>query len=167
MLMRFKQFILDEGNPLSRLYMLKQKGHAMIGISGERGDKSATENKKRNKEVEAEFKKKKIGYRKTRGKWEGGSEDSFIAHSRSPSQEDKKVLKKAGKDIAVGKDQDAVMYQGGKNRQAKMIGTNKSGWPGKGKVRRVGQPQLGKGGDFETQMDRRKGRNKGRTFTTG
>jgi len=160
MLVRFKQF-MSEGNPLSRMHMLKQKGHSAIVLSGERGGKSKEENKARNKEVEADLKKKGIGYRKVKGKWEGGSEDSLIAHSRSPKMADRKSLRKAGKEIGKKMDQDAVGYHGGKGKSLKMIGTNDSGWPGKGKVRRVGKIAYNKkDAEFNTEYK------KGQSFTT-
>ena len=163
MLVRFKQF-MSEGNPLSRIWKLKQQGHSMIALSGERGDKSKAENKARNKEVEKDLRAKGLGYRKVKGTWEGGSEDSIIAHSRTAEKKDKRSLRKTGKEIATKMDQDAVGYHGGKDRSMKMIGTNDSGWPGRSngrsKVRSVGKIKFNrKNAEFQTKT-------KGGSFTT-
>lgn len=156
MLLKFKDFIA-EGNPLARLHTLQKKGHAMIAISAERSGLSDKENAERHKQLGAELKKRGIGARETYGKWEGGGEKSWVAHSQSPSSEHKRQLLHHTRQLAQHFGQDSFFHHAGGDQEGKLVGTNKTGYPGYGKRDTVGKVRLGRSDpDFETHFKTRK-----------
>jgi len=166
----FKQFLederareLEEGNPLARVQSHADKDVHMAAISAARSDKSPKENKARNRELRRDIVKSGHGYRKAKGKWEGGSEDSVVVHSRGKQHNNallytmKRLSKKYG--------QDGVFLH---RKKGKVIGTNKtSDWPGYGKRADVGKLRYNKSNpDSETEFKPTKPEGKRPKFTT-
>lgn len=132
----FKAF-LEEGNPLSRINTFGEVGRHFVGISAERSGLSHQENTKRVDTLKRALQQKGYGYRQTKGEWEGGSERSFIVHAKGPGDEHGKNLVRDMKALATHFDQDAILHHNGK--EAKLIGTNDTGYPGKDKEQGVGK----------------------------
>lgn len=135
-MLTFKDF-LAEGNPLARIQKFEQEGRHYSAISAERSGLSAQENHKRMNELKGILKAKGYGYRKAKGMWQGGEENSFVVHAKAPGTLAGESLRQDM--IAIGKryDQDSVLHHDGDH--GVLHGTNKTGWPGYGKVERVGK----------------------------
>lgn len=155
----FKQFVA-EGNPLARVKKNVDDDRHFVGMSAERSGLSPEDNKKRMKDLMKRVRGMGYGYRKTEGRWEGGKEKSIVVNANKPGAEHGKKLKQDMKRLASDFDQDAVFYHSGK--EGKLIGTNKTGYPGKGKVEKVGKVRYNRAdAPFQTAYK------KGQTFTTG
>lgn len=135
-MLRFKDF-LREGNPLSRINTFGEVGRHFVGISPERSHLSPKENGERVEQMKRVLQGHGYGYRQTKGEWEGGSERSFIVHAKAPGDDSGHSLVSDMKKIATHFDQDAILHHDGK--EAKLIGTNDTGYPGKDKVQDIGK----------------------------
>ena len=153
----YSKFVLEcsqlKESSLSRIKSKSDKG-GMAVLSATRSEKSAKENKERNKQLDKDIRGRGLpGPTKTKGKWEGGSERSHVVSSgKKGKRKFKKEIKKLGKKY----DQDAVIVQTKKN--ATLSATRKGGL-GKEKRKGIGKfkPQ-GKSPEGVTQI-------KGKTFT--
>lgn len=155
----FKQFV-TEGNPLARVKKNVDDDRHFVGMSAERSHLSPEENAKRMKELKKRVRAAGYGFKQTRGKWEGGSEASIVVHANGSGEDHGKKLKQDMKRLASEYDQDAIFYHSGK--EGKLIGTNKTGYPGKGKVEKVGKVRYNRSdAPFQTAFK------KGQSFTTG
>lgn len=155
----FKEF-MTEGNPLARVKKNVDSDRHFVGMSAERSHLSPEENKKRMKDLKKKVRALGYGFKQTQGKWEGGSENSIVVHANGTGEDHGKKLKQHMKRLASEFDQDAIFYHSGK--EGKLIGTNKTGYPGKGKVEKVGKVRYNRSdAPFQTAYK------KGQTFTTG
>lgn len=131
----FLQFI-SEGNPLARHVEFENKGHAYVGISAVRKGNSDSVNRKNMGEMESKIKKLGYGYRKTKGMWLGGEEDSFTVYAKKPGKKHSDELFRHMHQLASHYDQDSILHHDGKS--AKLHGTNDTGFPGRGNQLAVG-----------------------------
>jgi hypothetical protein len=131
----FKQF-LTEGNPLARMYKHASDGRHFIAMSAARPGQSASETKAKMKELEHHFTSHGYGVRKTEGHWEGGKESSIVVHAKSPGNKAGAELMAHARKAGIHHDQDSILHHNGKT--ARLVGTNDSGYPGKGKTVKVG-----------------------------
>ena len=105
----YSEFVLEcsqlKESSLSRIKSKSDKG-GMAVLSATRSEKSAKENKERNKQLDKDIRGRGLpGPTKTKGKWEGGSERSHVVSSgKKGKRKFKKDIKKLGKKY----DQDAV-----------------------------------------------------------
>lgn len=159
----FKEF-MAEGNPLARVKKHVDDDRHFVGMSAERGGLSPEENKKRMKELKNKVRAAGYGFKRAEGRWEGGKESSIIVHAQGTGAEHGKKLKQDMKRLASDYDQDAVFYHSGK--EGKLIGTNKTGYPGKGKVEKVGKVRYNRTeAPFQTEL--KPGKKNSASFTTG
>lgn len=157
-MLRFKEFI-QEGNPLSRIHTFGDVGRHFVGISAERSHLSPEENTKRVNNMKSLLQAHGYGYRQTKGEWEGGSERSFIVHAKAPGDKAGHELLADMKRMGEKFDQDAILHHDGK--EAKLIGTNSTGYPGKDQVQGVGKVAYNNpDSPFQTKFK------KGQKFTT-
>jgi hypothetical protein len=126
---------LEEGNPLSRVHKHEKEGRASSGITAWRGSLSDKENKERMKSFDSDLRSKGYGYRKTRGTWEGGSEESRYVTAKGKNKRHLKAFRRDMENLGKKYDQDSVLIR----RQGKSVfkGTNKSGWPGVGQTKKA------------------------------
>ena len=129
----YSEFVLEcsqlKESSLSRIKSKSDKG-GMAVLSATRSEKSAKENKERNKQLDKDIRGRGLpGPTKTKGKWEGGSERSHVVSSgKKGKRKFKKEIKKLGKKY----DQDAVIVQTKKN--ATLSATRKGGLGNKKRV---------------------------------
>ena len=81
----YSEFVLEcsqlKESSLSRIKSKSDKG-GMAVLSATRSEKSAKENKERNKQLDKDIRGRGLpGPTKTKGKWEGGSERSHVVSS--------------------------------------------------------------------------------------
>ena len=151
-----------EESSLSRLVKKGEKGGTAY-MSAERADKSKKENKARTKQLSKDIRgaglpgpTKVEGQYKEAGQDEPSKESSFAISS---GKKGKKAFKKAVKKLGKKYDQDSVLIQQDKNKDAKLHPTSDAGkedlkgWDGK-----VGKMKPGGKGDMQTRI-------KGKTFT--
>ena len=136
MLYPFRKF-LKEGNPLARVKANADKGRHFVTISSERGHLSPAENNARMKELKGKLTSQGYGYRKTKGVWEGGHENSLMVHAKGTGDKHGAQLVHDMQKHAQHYDQDSILHHNGK-KLAKLIGTNKTGRPGMGKYDPIG-----------------------------
>lgn len=170
-MLRFFEYLqereLEEGNPLSRVHKHEKEGRASAGITGWRKEYSPAENKKRMKSFDSDLKSMGYGYRKTRGKWEGGSEESRYVTAKGKSKRHQKAFRRDMEKLSTKYDQDAVaMRTKGKTT---LKGTNTTGeFPGKGRVASVGKTRYNvKDSEFSTEFKPSKPESSRPSFTTG
>lgn len=134
-MLTFKQFI-NEGNPLARMKSHEKEGRHFVGISAARPGLSKKEIKRRMRALGQHFRKHGFGFRDAEGHYEGEKEPSIIvnakASGRKAGAELMRVARAAGKRFG----QDSVLHHNGKT--ARLVGTNKTGYPGMGKTEKVG-----------------------------
>lgn len=159
MVLTFRQF-MAEGNPLARIKANADAGRHFVGITSDRSNLTPAENNARMKELKGKLKAQGYGYRKAKGVWEGGSENSLIVHAKGTGNMHGARLRYDMKKHAQHYDQDAILHHNGKS--AKLIGTNSSGYPGKGKKEPVGKLHYNRpDAPFQTKFK------KSASFTTG
>ena len=157
----FKEYMM-EGNPLARLQKHIEGDRHFVGMSAERSNLTPKENSARMKELKSKLKERGYGYKNAKGVWEGGHEKSVIVHAKDKGTKPGAELRRDMKKLAKDYDQDAILHHGGKGKEAKLIGTNETGFPGKGKKEPVGKVKYNRpDAQFQTQFK------KGATFTTG
>jgi len=153
----YSKFVLEcsqlKESSLSRIKSKSDKG-GMAVLSATRSEKSAKENKERNKQLDKDIRGRGLpGPTKTKGKWEGGSERSHVVSSgKKGKRKFKKDIKKLGKKY----DQDAVIVQ---SKKSATLSATRKGGLGSDKRKGIGKfkPQ-GKSPEGVTQI-------KGKTFT--
>lgn len=130
-------------------------------MSAERGGLTPAQNAARMQELKHKLRSQGYGFKKSKGVWEGGSERSIIVHAKGTGDKHGKQLVRDMKKHASHYDQDAVFHHGGK--KGRLIGTNHSGFPGKGKVKHVGKVKYNPSekAPFQTKFK------KSASFTTG
>lgn len=167
----FRQHIsqlLSEGNPLGRLRQHVAGGRSFSTISAERSHLSSSENKSRMKELKQKVREMGYGYKKARGRWQGGSEASLVVHAKGAGKSHGRRLTKDMNKLGKHFDQDAVLHHGGKGSSAgaHLQGTNKSGWPGKNRIAKTGRVAYNRP-KAENETVLRSGKKKSEaTFTT-
>jgi hypothetical protein len=127
---------LEEGNPLAVMHKHQEAGRHFVAISTERPGLSKKEVKTRNKELVSHARKAGYGVRKVEGHYEGTKETSHIIHAKAPGKESGAELVAFGRKMGHKYDQDSVLHHNGKS--ARLVGTNKTGYPGKGNADKVG-----------------------------
>lgn len=155
--------VLEEAN-LGRVYA-HTKGRNIGMISASRGHLTAEENKKRNQELAGDIRKAGYGYVNVRGRYvenhgkpdaRNVDEHSFLVIGKQGNDagELKGFLKKHGEKY----DQDSILHKAHDSENAKLHGTNESGWPGKDKEHDVGKWHPNRTPEFHSVMK------KGKTF---
>jgi len=127
---------IEEGNPLSRMNKLEKEGRHFIALSTERPGLTKKQVANRNKELIFKAREAGFGVRKAEGRYEGNRETSHIIHAKAPGREAGSELVAFGRRMGQHFDQDSVLHHNGKT--ARLIGTNETGFPGKGKSEKVG-----------------------------
>lgn len=122
--------------------MARVKAHADSGrhfavLSAERSNLSPSENKARHEHLKKHLATTGYGHREVEGHYEGGKEKSIMVHAKGTGNAHGKRLLKDMKAVGAKYGQDSVLHHNG--RKATLHGTNKSGWPGKGKRAGVGK----------------------------
>lgn len=164
-MLSFKDFMLMEGNPLSRMQKNIEDKRHFSAISAERTDLTPEENSARMDALENDIKKLGYGYKKSRGIWEGGGENSIVINSRAKGSKAGNELRKDA--IRLGKKygQDSILHHDGNS--ATLHGTNETGWPGLGNTKRVGRVAFSqRDAKFQTQYNPSKPEATRPTFTT-
>lgn len=138
-MLSFKDFMLLEGSRLAQIRQKALEGRHFGTISAERKDLSPKENAERTNALKNEL--QSIGYsgnfKRSRGMWEGGSEASFTV---TAPQTGSKVGEKLRQDlIMLGKKygQDSVLHYD--HKDAKLHGTNTTGFPGLDQTHSLGR----------------------------
>jgi len=131
----FKQFI-NEGNPLARMKQHSDEERHFVGISAARPGLSKKEIKARMKALGQHFRKNGYGFRKAEGHYEGEKEPSMIVHAKKPGRKAGAELMRVAREAGKKFGQDSVLHHSG--RTARLVGTNKTGYPGMGKSEKVG-----------------------------
>lgn len=127
---------LEEGNPLAAMHKHQEAGRHFIVVSTDRPNLSKKEVKTRNKELVSHAREAGYGVRKAEGHYEGTKETSHVIHAKAPGKEAGAELVAFGRKMGHKYDQDSVLHHNGKS--ARLIGTNKTGYPGKGNAEKVG-----------------------------
>lgn len=145
--------MLSEGNPLARVQKHVKNDRHFVTISGERSNLSPAENKARHKQIQQKVRQAGYGFRKTKGKWQGGGENSVLVTAKKDGPTHGNRLKKDMRKISQEFNQDAFMHHGGKDSDsaAHFHGTTKGAWPGKNKKMRVGKVRFNRRADNETE----------------
>lgn len=163
-MLRFIDFLL-EGNPLARVAKFEKKDRPSAGITAWRANLSKGENKKRMKDFDKDLRAKGYGFRKTEGTWEGGKEDSRYVTAKGKGNRHVKQFKRDMENLSTKYDQDAVAIRHKKTTD--LVGTNDTGYPGRGKVDNVGKTVYNKqDAQFKTEFNPSKPAGKRPTFTT-
>lgn len=156
---------IQEGNPLARVDTLSKEGRHFVGISAERTHLTPEENKSRMAQIKKDVSAMGYGFRPSRGMWEGGGEASIVVHARDGNHEHPKEFMKKMKSLGHKYDQDSIFYHNGKTGH--QIGTNETGWPGKGVVKSVGKVAYNKpDAEFQTAFNPKKPEAMRPKFTT-
>lgn len=166
--MRFKQY-LDENDlymseaSLSRIWQHIEGGRSFGIITAFRGGMSLSENRKRNQQLKSDIRKAGFGYFQLDGHYvenygkedaEDVNEESFFVIGKEGYDSNLFGLLKT---LGSKYDQDSVLFKNGEEDEVFLVGTNNTGWPGKGKKESVGRWKPNKAGEFYSKM-------KGRTF---
>jgi len=161
----FKTFLefIAEGNPLGRLKSHIDGDRHFVAISAERKNLSPQENKQRMTELKAKVAAQGYGYKRSKGMWEGGSERSIVVHAKKAGDGHGDKLVRHMLKHAADYDQDSILHHSGK--EAKLIGTNSTGFPGKGNKEPIGAVKYNRP-EAPFQTDLKPSRNKSARFTT-
>ena len=127
---------LEEGNPLAVMHKRQEEGRHFVAMSTERPGLTKKQVKERNKDFVNRARAAGFGVRRAEGRYEGGKETSHIIHAKSPGRESGAELVAFARKEAERLDQDSILHHNGKT--ARLIGTNETGFPGKGKSEKVG-----------------------------
>lgn len=133
----FLEYITEAGNPLARMHKHQEEGRHFIAISAVRPGMSKKEIKSKTKELIQHFTSKGYGVRKAEGHYEGQKEQSIVVHAKAPGREAGAELVAHARAAGEKFNQDSVLHHNGKT--ARLIGTNETGFPGKGKSEKVGE----------------------------
>lgn len=154
-MLRFFEFLqernLDEGNPLARVHKFEKKNRPTAGITAWRSGLPNQENKQRMKSFDKDLRAKGYGFRKSEGTWEGGKEQSRFVTAKGKGNRHVKQFKRDMEKLSSKYDQDAVAIR--HNKQTNLVGTNDTGYPGRGKVDNVGKTAYNvKDAPFQTEF---------------
>lgn len=167
-MLTFFEFIkenLEEGNPLSRVQSFEKKNRPTAAITGYRANKSDTENKAAMKSFDKDLRAKGYGFRKSEGTWEGGKEPSRFVTAKGKGNRHVKQFKRDMTNLSAKYDQDAVAIR--HKKTTNLVGTNDTGYPGRGKVDNVGKTAYNvKDAPFQTEFKPRKPSAQRPKFTT-
>ncbi len=169
---------VDESS-LTRIMRKSQKGGMAI-LSGQRGDKSKSDNKERSARTERRIRGAGLpGPTKVSGRYtenpgtpeekKVGEKSHVVSSGKMGKKRFKKTIEKLGterglkhkRNAPAGSskdDQDSVLIQRRGGGEASLKGTSKTSWPGKGKNVKVGKMKPGRTGEFDTKI-------KNKTFT--
>ncbi len=158
---------LEEGNPLARVKKHEDEGRASAGITGWRAGLPHHENKARMKAFDKDLKDLGYGYRKTKGKWEGGSEESRYVTAKGTDKKSTQKFRGDMENLSKKYNQDAVALRS--KRKTVLKGTNDTGeFPGKGRVASVGKTRYNKkDAEFSTEFKPSKPEASRPKFSTG
>lgn len=132
-----ENFELDEGNPLARLHTHIENDRHFATITAVRSNLSNAENNARMKEFKGKLKAQGYGFKKSKGVWEGGHENSLTVYAKKPGDAGGEELKRDMTAHSTHYGQDAYMHHNG--REAKLIGTNDTGSIGRGNTVPIGK----------------------------
>lgn len=156
---------LEEGNPLTRVHKFEKKDRPTAAITGYRAGKSDAENKTAMKSFDKDLRAKGYGFRKSEGTWEGGKEPSRFVTAKGKGNRHVKQFKRDMENLSAKYDQDAVAIR--HKKTTNLVGTNDTGYPGKGKVDNVGKTHYNiKDAPFQTEFNPRKPSGQRPKFTT-
>lgn len=142
---------IEEGNPLSRVQSFEKKNRPTAAITGYRAGKSPEENKAAMKSFDKDLRAKGYGFRKSEGTWEGGKEPSRFVTAKGKGNRHVKQFKRDMTNLSAKYDQDAVALR--HNKTTNLVGTNDTGYPGRGKVDNVGKTAYNvKDAPFQTEL---------------
>ena len=164
----FQEFMVEcysiQETSLTRVMSKSEKGGMAI-LSGQRGDKSKSENKERSARTERRIRGAGLpGPTKVSGRYTenpGTPDEKKVgekSHVITPGKKGKRKFKKAIEKLGKKYDQDSVLIQRKGGGSATLKGTSKTSWPGKGKNVGVGKMKPGRTGEFDTKV-------KNKTFT--
>ena len=143
---------LDEGNPLTRVQKFEKANRPTAAITGYRSGKSPEENKAAMKSFDKDLRAKGYGFRKSEGTWEGGKEPSRFVTAKGKGNRHVKQFKRDMTNLSAKYDQDAVAIR--HNKTTNLVGTNDTGYPGRGKVDNVGRTAYNvKDAPFQTEFN--------------
>lgn len=129
--------LVCEGNPLARLHKNTEAGRHYSILSAHRTGLSAEENAKRHKELKSKINAQGYSHREVEGHWEGGKEKSIMVHAKATGNKAGEELRHDMNNHGKHYDQDSVFHHNSKTGHLR--GTNKTGYPGKGKSEKVGK----------------------------
>lgn len=142
---------IEEGNPLARVQKFEKTNRPTAAITGYRAGKSPEENKAAMKSFDKDLRAKGYGFRKSEGTWEGGKEPSRFVTAKGKGNRHVKQFKRDMTNLSAKYDQDAVALR--HNKTTNLVGTNDTGYPGKGKVDNVGKTAYNvKDAPFQTEF---------------
>jgi hypothetical protein len=179
----FQEFMVEcysiQETSLTRV-MRKSEKCGMAILSGQRGDKSKSENKARSARTERRIRGAGLpGPIKVSGRYtenpgtpeekKVGEKSHVVSSGKMGKKKFKKTIEKLGTERGLKQkrnapegssrdDQDSVLIQRRPKGSATLKGTSKTSWPGKGKNVGVGKMKPGRTGEFDTKV-------KNKTFT--
>ena len=179
----FQEFMVEcysiQETSLTRVMSKSEKGGMAI-LSGQRGDKSKSENKARSSRTERRIRGAGLpGPTKVSGRYtenpgtpdekKVGEKSHVVSSGKMGKKTFKKTIEKLGTERGLKQkrnapegsskdDQDSVLIQRKGGSSATLKGTSKTSWPGKGKNVEVGKMKPGRTGEFDTKV-------KNKTFT--
>lgn len=118
----FKDFMLMEGNPLTRMSKFEKEGRHFVAISSERPDMTKKRSVDKQKQLTDYFRTLGYGVRKAQGDYEGFKEPSMIIHAKDVGDEAGQELFKHAELAGRIFDQDSILHHDGKS--AKLHYTN-------------------------------------------
>lgn len=153
----FQNFILNERS-LNRV-IDHTHGRNIGMITAHRGEHTAEENHKRNKELEHDIRKAGHGFIHVKGRYVENhgtpqakhvDEHSYMVIGKKGDDGGhlKSFLKKHGEKYG----QDSVLHKGHDEEHATLHGTKEGGWPGHGKTHNVGKFHPNRAGEFHSVM---------------
>jgi hypothetical protein len=152
----YTEFINESS--LSRVHA-HTEGRNIGMITAHRGENTAAENHKANKELEGSIRKAGHGFVKVKGRY---IENHGTEHAKAVDEHSYLVIGKKGDDKGELKHflkkhgeihkQDSILHKAHNELTAKLHGTKEGGWPGKDKEHDVGKFHANKAGEFHTAM---------------
>jgi hypothetical protein len=148
---------LNESSLSRVLQHTKERNVGMI--TAHRGENTAEENKKHNKELEHHIRKAGYGLVHVKGRYvenhgtpqaKNVDEHSFLVVGKKGHDHGQLLhhLKKWGEHYK----QDSILHKSHDDEHAHLHGTKEGGWPGKGKSHNVGHFHPNRAGEFHTAM---------------
>jgi len=135
-MLSFKEFMIMEGNPLSRMKKFEGEGRHFIAISAERPNMSKKESAEKQSQLINYFRDKGYGVRKAQGDYEGFKEPSMIVHAKETGEKAGQELVAHAKEAGQNFKQDSILHHDGKS--ARLIFTNDTADQKRGDVIEVG-----------------------------
>lgn len=111
----FREFLMTEGNPLSRFSQLSRRGYHSVFISPERKNRSPAANKEAARSLEKDIHAAGYAFRKARGVWKGedgeeGAERSYQIIARNPGTKAGAALRHFGRKLGKKYDQQSILH---------------------------------------------------------